>query len=201
MVRFCPLCGKSDSQAEFFGELCLACAKGRLPEFAPVRVAVCGKCGSLIDRGRKRKAASLEEEVIRLLKLKGKDAVFHADTSEMEYQSDYGRVKQNVLVLTGKSMCTDCSRAGSQYFEAIIQLRGNPGKISKMADLLLRRIEEKSFVPKIEELKEGLDIYCGGRNEAIAALNTYELGFLRTEKLAGEKDGKRLYRTTLLVRL
>jgi NMD protein affecting ribosome stability and mRNA decay len=74
-------------------------------------------------------------------------------------------------------------------------------RVERMERLLIRSIESRSFIPKIEELREGIDIYCGSRNEAIAALNTQSLGFLRTEKLAGEKNGRRLYRTTLLVRL
>jgi NMD protein affecting ribosome stability and mRNA decay len=67
--------------------------------------------------------------------------------------------------------------------------------------MMSKKLQERTFIPKMEELKEGVDIYCGSRNEAIATLNVFKLGFLRTEKLAGEKNGKRLYRTTLLVRL
>ena len=195
------MCGKSDLQAPFYGELCTECARSRIEPLPPVRITLCSKCGSLIDKARKKKTASVEEEVARILKLKQKNPSFDAAKSEISYDTPTGRMAQSVLLLTDKSMCADCGRAGSQYFEAIIQLRGPVAKMHRTADLLTRRLEEKTFIPKIEELKEGLDIYCGSRNEAIAALNTYELGFLRTEKLAGERDGRRLYRTTLLVRL
>ena len=110
-------------------------------------------------------------------------------------------MSQPLTLLFEKRICTECSRSSSQYFEAIIQLRGDPIKVGRMAGMMTNKLEERTFIPKIEELKEGLDIYCGSRNEAIAALNVFKLGFLRTEKLAGEKNGKRLYRTTLLVRL
>ncbi|MCX6769613.1 MAG: NMD3-related protein, partial [Candidatus Micrarchaeota archaeon] len=132
---------------------------------------------------------------------KSASPIFSPDFLSVEYETEYGRMTQPVLVLTEKCMCSECGRAGSQYFEAIIQLRGDPKRVEKMAEILIRRIESRSFIPKIEELKEGLDIYCGSRNEGIAALNSQKLGFVRTEKLAGERNGKRLYRTTLLVRL
>lgn len=201
MARYCPICSKSDEQAPFHGELCSSCAKSRMKALPSVNVMFCPKCHSLLDRGRKKKDATLSEEVIRLLKLKKSNASFDAEKSEIEYDTEYGRMKRAVLILTDKTQCVDCDRSGSQYFEAIVQLRGDGKKVAKLAGLLVHRIEQRSFVPKIEELKEGLDIYCGSRKEAIASLNAFALSFVRTEKLAGQRDGRRLYRTTLLVRL
>lgn len=195
------MCGKADDKVAFYGELCVGCSKTRIEPLPAVRITVCSKCGVIIDKGRKKKKATLEEETIRILKLKGADAKLDAAKSEISYDTPTGRLTQSVLILISKSMCLECGRAGTQYFEAIIQLRGAEHKIERMLNLITRRLEETTFIPKIDELKEGIDIYVGSRNEAIAALNTYELGFLRTEKLAGEKNGKRLYRTTLLVRL
>ena len=201
MVRYCPICGKSDKDVKFAGELCIECAKTKLAPLPTVRIAVCSKCGSLLDKGRKKKPVKIEDEIIRLLKLKQNDAVYDATTSTVTYDSSFGRITQPVLVLTEKMMCLECGRAGTQYFEAIIQLRGPEKRVQMMADWVIKRVESRSFVPKIEELKEGIDVYCGSRNEAIAALNQFELSYFRTEKLAGERNGKRLYRTTLLVRL
>jgi len=201
MARFCPKCGKPDLEKEFYGELCLDCAKTRLQPFSPVKIFVCQKCGEVISKARIKKECSVADEVARLLKIKNAAPVFSPDFTSVEYGSEYGRITQAVEVMSEKSMCTVCGRAGTQYFEAIVQLRGDPKKIEKMEGFLVKRIKSRSFIPKIEELKEGIDIYCGSRNEAIAALNSYQLGFLRTEKLAGERNGKRLYRTTLLVRL
>jgi len=201
MARHCPICGKAETGVEFYGELCLPCAKSRLPPLQPVKITLCQKCGSLIDKGRNRKDASLSEEVVRLLKLKGKNADFDIKRGLVGYDTPFGRVSQSALVLQDKSICTICGRAGTQYFEAIVQLRGEEGKVMKMSDSLVGKLQKKTFVPKIEEKKEGMDIYVGSRNEAIAAINAFSLSFVRTEKLAGERDGKRLYRTTLLVRL
>jgi NMD protein affecting ribosome stability and mRNA decay len=201
MARFCPFCGIPESQRQFIGESCLECSMKRIPPLPNLRISLCSKCGELIDKGRKKKGVSIEEELIRLLKLKGKNAVYRPDKFEVEYDSAGGRVSQTVLVIASKTQCTVCSRASSQYFEAIIQLRGERKRVEKMADRLCEQLNKKTFIPKIDELHEGLDLYCGSRNEAIAALNVFSLGYIRTEKLSGQKDGKRLYRTTLLVRL
>ena len=201
MVRYCPTCGKPDTENEFSGEMCMDCLLGRLGPLPVIRVAICQKCKAVIDKGNKRKELDIAGEATRLLKLKSADPEYSESFNSVEYDTRYGRVSRPLTLLLEKRLCADCSRSNSQYFEAIIQLRGGDGKIERMANILLNRLHEKSFVPKIEELKEGLDIYCGSRNEAIAALNSQKLGFLRTEKLAGEKNGKRLYRTTLLVRL
>lgn len=201
MPRYCPMCGKSDSSVQFTGEFCHSCARTRLEPFAPVRITICSKCGSLLDKARKKKEAEAGEEVIRLLKLKQKNATYDPAASSVTYDSPAGRVTQPVLVLTEKSQCVVCGRAGTQYFEAIVQLRGPEKRVEMMADWIIKRIESRSFVPKVVQLKEGIDVYCGSRNEAIASLNQFNLGYLRTEKLAGERNGKRLYRTTLLVRL
>ncbi len=202
MARYCPICGKSDSDAPFHGEMCMECAKAKIGDLPNVHVSVCSKCGAVLDKGRKKKETTISAEATRLLKLKGSSPVYPEDMASVEYDTPTGRIKRDLLVLVKKEQCLVCARANSQYFEAIIQLRGSDRRnVEQMTETLAKRIESRSFIPKIEELKEGIDIYCGSRSEGIAALNAQKLGFMRTEKLAGEKDGKRLYRTTLLVRL
>jgi len=202
MARYCPTCGKSDSEVSFHGEMCMECTKTRIGELPNVQVIICSKCGEVLDKGRKKKEITVQEEATRLLKLKGTAPAYSEDMKSVEYDTPSGRIKRDLLVLIRKEQCVVCARSNSQYFEAIIQVRGGDRlKVERMAEILVKRVESRSFIPKIDELKEGIDIYCGSRNEAIAALNSQKLGFQRTEKLAGEKNGKRLYRTTLLVRL
>ena len=202
MARYCPKCGKSDIDAPFHGEMCMECAKISIGELDNVHVTICAKCGSVVDRGRKKKEVTVQDEATRQLKLKGTNPAYSEDMASVEYDTPSGRIKRDLLVLIRKEQCVVCARSNSQYFEAIIQVRGEDRlKVERMVEILITRVESRSFIPKIDELKEGIDIYCGSRNEAIAALNAQKLGFVRTEKLAGEKNGKRLYRTTLLVRL
>ncbi len=200
MVRFCPICGKADKKASFHGELCLKCAKARLKPFPRVEVKICTETNKVIDKAGKTKKISIEDEITRLLKIKETNPVYSKDLASVEYDTPYGRIKQEIEVAFVKSLSRERALARTQYFEAIIQLRGNEKKIEKYFKLLTRQIGRKSFIAKVEELKEGLDLYCGARQAAISALNEYSLPYLRTEKLAGEKEGKRIYRTTLLVR-
>ena len=180
----------------------MECTKTSIGELPNVQVTICSKCGEVLDKGRKKKETTVQEEATRLLKLKGTSPIYSEDMASVEYDTPSGRITRELLVLIRKEQCVVCARSNSQYFEAIIQIRGDDRlKVERMVDILTKRVESRSFIPKIDELKEGIDIYCGSRNEAIAALNAQKLGFVRTEKLAGEKNGKRLYRTTLLVRL
>jgi NMD protein affecting ribosome stability and mRNA decay len=197
VARFCPICGKPETIGKFAGEICSDCAICRLPPLKSLHISVCQKCGHVLGKKNRRKSASLESEISRLLKISDAHPQYSEDFKSVEYDTPYGRASQALSVILNKRICTECGRAASQYFEAIIQLRGDGGKVERMAEKLLLRVAAS----KVEMLKEGIDIYCQSRSEAISALNSYRLGFLRTEKLAGERNGKRLYRTTLCVRL
>src|SRR3989344_6018526 len=115
MPRYCPMCGKPETQVQFIGEFCHSCARTRVQELPAVQITICSKCGSLIDKARKKKDAKLADEVIRLLKLKQKDAEFDEKSSQVTYDSALGRITQPVIVLTEKSQCVVCGRAGTQY--------------------------------------------------------------------------------------
>jgi nonsense-mediated mRNA decay protein 3 len=160
-----------------------------------------------IEKGWKHEGAvDLEGMVQKLCKGEIRNASFDPQSGELslivEQAGAFVEVKRKVAVNYAKTICIDCSRTASGYFEAIIQVRGKKReRVEKKAGEIANAVLKKSFIPKIEELKEGIDIYCGSRNEAIGALNALRLGFLRTEKLAGERDGKRLYRTTLAIRV
>ncbi|MCX8196891.1 MAG: 60S ribosomal export protein NMD3 [Candidatus Micrarchaeota archaeon] len=201
MPRFCPLCGGSDSQKDFIGELCVSCAADKIDNFPPISVSVCASCHSVLDKAKKRKRCSLDEEIVRILKLKDFSPHFSQDYKSVFFQVEGNWISKPIKVNIIRMVCFECGKRSSQYFEAIIQLRGEEAKISKYLNLLCFALEKTTFVSKIESLKEGIDIYVGSRREAISALNKLGLPFLRTEKLAGQRQGKRLYRTTLRVRL
>ncbi|MEM4634101.1 MAG: NMD3-related protein [Candidatus Anstonellaceae archaeon] len=172
-----------------------------MPKFPSVRIYVCKKCKKITGKTGVRKEVEAGQEIARILKIKDASPVFSKDFSSVEYQSPYGRLEQKISVIASETVCNVCAMLNSRYYEAIIQLRGERKEIQKAFLLLQRKISSRSVIPKVEELKEGIDIYCASRSEAISALNAQGFGFLRTEKLAGEKNGRRLYRTTLLVRL
>jgi len=116
-----------------------------------------------------------------------------------------------------KEQCDRCNRISGGYYEGIIQMRATgrrpsvreidrASRITEEIETSLQESGERlSFVSKIEATKDGLDIVVGSNHmgqilsgQIAAALG----GRISTHpKLVGEKDGKKLYRITFLVRL
>ncbi len=98
-------------------------------------------------------------------------------------------------------MCQDCGRRSGGYHEAIIQLRGNSTRINQLAQALLRELEAITFVTKVIEKKEGVDLQVGSKRAAIDVMSKRHFETITSNKLVGEKNGKQLYRKTICVRL
>jgi len=112
--------------------------------------------------------------------------------------------------------CDWCSRISGGYFEGAVQVRADGRSLSprerEVAARIASEVEERlqeggarlSFISRMTE-EEGLDIIVGenAMGEEIAREITGALGGRYTvhPKLAGEKDGKRVYRITYSVRL
>jgi nonsense-mediated mRNA decay protein 3 len=116
-----------------------------------------------------------------------------------------------------KEQCDRCCRLSGGYYEGILQLRATgrrPEAFEKervtaiayaVEEEMQQQGERLSFISKIDETKDGLDIVVASHHigEAIARAIVRELGGKTTvhPKLVGERDGKKIYRLTFLVRL
>jgi NMD protein affecting ribosome stability and mRNA decay len=98
-----------------------------------------------------------------------------------------------------KSICDDCSKASSGYYEAIIQVRGK--NVQRWAEKIMRELKSRTFVSKYMKLDEGIDIYVGSRKEAAETLAILKRKPTISDKLYGVKDGRRVYRRTYCVRV
>lgn len=207
MERICPRCGKSSKEAEFAGEFCTGCYPVEIKCPHSVEVARCSRCERLLGPKGWVKEGEFDFDLLLKRNCKGKfdsvkfDAVGGIAVFWVRVGKEQMKIEKKVELRVQKGICTDCTRKTGGYFEGNIQLRGEEKKVQRFAIKIANELEKKSFIAKIEELKEGIDIYFGNRNAAIEALNKFSLPYYRTEKLAGERNGKRLYRTTLLVRL
>jgi nonsense-mediated mRNA decay protein 3 len=119
------------------------------------------------------------------------------------------------LVWRGET-CDRCSRISGGYFEGVVQVRAAGRALSpreqEVATRIACEVEERlqeggarlSFISRMTG-EEGLDIVVGesSMGERIAQEITGALGGRYTihPKLAGEKDGRRLYRITYSIRL
>ncbi|MEM3526211.1 MAG: NMD3-related protein, partial [Candidatus Jordarchaeaceae archaeon] len=110
--------------------------------------------------------------------------------------------------------CELCIRKMSGAFEAIIQFRSLKGKISeeerqKINDIIERTFSleryKDAYISDIKEKKQGFDVYVSsvGLAKSIAASAKEIMGanIYETFKLSGMKDGKKLGKFSLSVRL
>jgi len=114
--------------------------------------------------------------------------------------------------------CDRCSRMAGKYFQSTVQVRGNRARdltqheieqcksiARSMADAGYRNGDQLSFIREMREVKGGLDIVLGstqlGRHMARAIYERFGGRLLESCKLVGKKDGRDVYRSTLLVRL
>ena len=101
------------------------------------------------------------------------------------------------------STCNICKKRSSQYYEAILQIRPKSKEILKEAEEFINN-KKNIFITKQTESKHGYDIYTTSSTATIqlgAFLKRRHEGEVKiTKTLYGEKDGKRLYRTTVLFR-
>ena len=102
------------------------------------------------------------------------------------------------------STCNNCKKKAGRYFEAKLQIRPKNDKI-------LRFVEEycenrgNLFISKVEEDKNGYDVYLSSQKEARSLGNLLKRKFggevKESKKLFGRKDGRDVYRATVAFRL
>ncbi len=113
--------------------------------------------------------------------------------------------------------CERCSRVAGKYFESTVQVRGSISRpltdremeecrrmALSMADAGYRSGDQLSFVQDIKDVKGGIDIILGstqlGRHIARAIYERFGGKLNESSKLVGKKDGRDVYRSTILVR-
>jgi len=203
----CAKCGVSDKEVPFSGPFCIKCKPVHIKCPKRLEYIRCTKCGKVRLKGNWVNAdeSKLAKEVIS--KCKGEFISGSYDFRKQEatfYVGDKSTmfpVKEKINVSVLKTICQSCSRQSGGYFEAIIQLRGPSGRIKKAYWTLKKMLGKKTFLTKEEEKKEGMDLYVGDSKAVVEMLSELKLKAKMSKTLAGEKEGKRLYRTTFLIRL
>ncbi len=114
-----------------------------------------------------------------------------------------------------RQVCPPCSRAAGGYYEAILQVRGLERMSSRRLDRIAAQLEARLdhgtrqdrnfFAARKERVKGGLDYYLstlgGARNLAKGLLAEHGGTSGESARLVGRKEGRNLYRVTLVVRL
>ncbi|VVB66627.1 NMD3 family protein [Candidatus Gugararchaeum adminiculabundum] len=211
MKKICPKCGASSENTDFFGSFCSSCYLKKTDLKFPKKflLETCKLCGRMLILSA---WADYDEEKIHQLVASRCKGPFESvgvflgeDSVKLTFNFKKGgselSVKKALPLERKVTTCPNCSRKSGGYFEAIIQLRGNRNRFPSMQEKLKRILEKSTFISKIEELPEGIDLYVGGREDAKKALGLLGLKPSSSNTLAGERQGQRLYRTTYCVRL
>lgn len=236
---FCPQCGSTNQ--EMIEGICKDCFLKDFQSISvpdEIEVVVCAHCHSNLKEGKWKELGLPEEEIIyqaleesikiekivenpeidlEILKMRGSIAEcliqvkgrVMGDEISQEYQAN---------VRLNKSVCPDCSKFNSGYYETVIQLRADKRHLTKeeieSADKVvtetLDRMWEKSrmsYLAQRIEMKEGVDYYIGSQKSArkvISALKEVLGGITKESPRLISQDkstGKGLYRTWISLRL
>ncbi|WP_456477945.1 60S ribosomal export protein NMD3 [Geoglobus ahangari] len=224
----CASCGR---ESEY--PVCGRCLSARIiPVDVPpvVEVTRCSRCGEYrLDRWR---ATSLEEAVEYHLS-KGVRVHEELHVDEIDFEPVGEEVGRYVFRLSGmlrdypysyetffevrvrKIACERCSRQAGGYYEAIIQIRASnrslkDEELETISEMIAGSVERehsnpRAFISKIEERREGVDVYIGDKRLAQKIARNIARAFgaemKESSKIAGREDGRDFYRFTYLVRL
>jgi nonsense-mediated mRNA decay protein 3 len=206
-MLICPRCGKTSDEKEFVEAFCIDCYEFNIKLPKGLTVQQCKHCNRMNLQGQWQQLnrRKISEYVAGKCKGDFTGADCDIDTGVCSFTFERAgkkvTVQRQVDLQKEVTMCPDCSRASGGYYEAIVQLRGEPSRVEEQAMRLEKRLSKKTFVSKIEEMHGGLDLYVGSSKAATSVL--HELGFKPSvaRKLFGRRDGKKLYRMSYAIRV
>lgn len=218
---FCVECGKETE--ETFDGLCIECyVKGRKFFNIPgiIEVTVCRNCGAY-----KVESGWAHGELDELIRAFLEEHIKHEGIKNFEVRVDGNTVactgefhgfpireEEQIEVKIKNSICETCSRIKGGYFEAILQVRKEGGKMSDRElqlsdDVVYKKSSEYAggYVSKREMIHGGVDYYIGDKKMAASAARILSEIFHGessvSPSLVGMKDGREVYRNTYIVRI
>jgi len=239
MKMFCPKCGREDE--DLFKGLCKSCF---LKEFQMVKPSnemeftVCAHCGSILSHGKWYDSELTDEELVEKTLIENVDA--YELVKDLEVIPEILTVRGSIFdcmihvegevlgetlveehaveVKRNRTMCPDCSKFASGYYESVIQIRADkrvPGEdeiqaIDEIVRNRTRKLSEKNrmaYIAEVMTLKEGVDYYVGSYKAARSITNAIKDVFggvvKESPKIAGrnKSTGKDLYRIWISLRL
>jgi nonsense-mediated mRNA decay protein 3 len=199
----CPKCGRSDEKIKFIDAFCTDCYPIKIELPGKMGFERCGRCSRMKFRGEwmAYNERKLKEYILGKCKGDFESADYDIESQMAFFMIRGSKIERFLPVDFIKTICQQCSRISGGYYEGIIQLRGNRAKMEKYADMLMGKLERITFITKTEEKEEGLDLYVGRSKPVVKLMSDLGLKTLMTKKLVGRDQGKRLYRTTFLIRL
>lgn len=111
--------------------------------------------------------------------------------------------EKEVEIKYRKVTCDSCYKRIGGYYEATVQLRGDPERISRMIERITRYAEERGeFVAKVERADNGYDMYVSSKALVSAFVSEREITAKVSYTLSGlNQSGKKVYKNTYAIRL
>jgi len=211
-MKFCFLCGKkTEKLIKGYCEECYN-KKFQLIEVPKeILVTICSKCNK-IKEGNKWKDIEIDEFLRNKIKVLGKNVKIRFEINDivrihakgfLENSKNLKEEVHEVKLKTKKEVCLECSRKYSDYYEALIQIRGSltNDDINSIDDIVLMK---KGFY-RIEEVKGGYDLFISSKSlgERITDFlrKKYKAEIKKSYKLVTSKQGKNIYRNIILIRI
>jgi NMD protein affecting ribosome stability and mRNA decay len=209
-MKHCPICNRSSAEVRFYGEFCEEHAAKKLKEklVSEVPVIVCRDCGRMKVAGKF--VPENKENMQRLLASVYKPYLVSLINSGngiariiVRDESHYGiEVEHNAHLKFERILCDDDIRKRGGYYEAVVQFRGEIGKVSRAAASLQRYLEDNgAFVTRVEEKEYGVDIFTSDKEAVVSFITARHFKWKGSFELHGEKRGRRLYRNTYFITL
>ncbi len=211
-MKFCFICGKkTEKLIKGYCEECYN-KKFQLIEIPKeIFVTICTKCNKIKEKNM-WKDIEIDEFLRNKIKILGKDIKIRFEINDalkvyakgfLEGSKNLKEEFYEVKLKINKQVCLECSRKFGEYYEAIIQIRGNltNDDINSIDDIVLMG---KGFY-RIKEVKGGYDLFIS--NKSLAEKITeflrkkYKAEIKKSYKLVTSKQGKDIYRNIILVRI
>lgn len=204
-MKFCFVCGKkTEKLIDGYCEDCYdkSFSLIRIPK--EIIIVQCSKCKKI--KHKNTWIDDMETAIMDEIKILGegvkvnvKDNKIFA-TGSLKGSKKIKEETHEANVKMVKTVCLECSRRYGDYYEAILQLRGNVS--DKVMEFIDSEVNKKSFY-RAEKLKDGLNLYVGNKNVAEqvaeALSKKYKLKIKKSYKLFTKKEGRDLYRSVIFI--
>jgi nonsense-mediated mRNA decay protein 3 len=209
-MKFCFICGKkTENLIKGYCEECYN-KKFKLIEVPEeINITLCGRCNK-IKKENKWEDIEIDEFLRNKIKVLGKNVKIKFEINDiakvyakgfLEGSKKPKEENYEVKLKINKVTCLECSRKSGRYYEVVIQIRGDlTNDVFDLIDDIA--IRENGFY-RIEEVKDGYDLFVSGKslaNKIIGLLSEkYKVKIKKSFKLVTNKEGKGIYRNTVLV--
>ncbi|MEM3554991.1 MAG: NMD3-related protein [Candidatus Micrarchaeaceae archaeon] len=206
MAKLCPRCGRSSNDVKFYGAFCEDCARAMLIESLPKRVRVkrCKRCKriragpSFLELSN----AALAVAVARFFKgysIEVQGSSGNTIDVKLAKKTHDGNIEVSARlgIEYESTLCDACFKKAGGYYEAMLSIRGDHERASRLAESARNYFEAKgSFITRMDESDNGYDIYMPDKKLARSFLEMMHLKPSASYKLAGLKSGKKAYRNS-----